>query len=96
MPQAAPRPQIRRPLSSSALSVLVLESGKSEVRESVSDDSLRADTPEGNVWTEETKKWLEFGEAVLKEVWSDARDYIHTSIHPKVRLRHLHVVRGER
>lgn len=91
MPHADPRPPLRRPLSSGALPPVILAEtsagGKykaADVRESLSDESLRADTPEGKVWTDEGRKWLEFGEAVLKEVWSDARDYLHTSIHPKV------------
>ncbi|XP_050721652.1 uncharacterized protein LOC127001296 [Eriocheir sinensis] len=89
MPHAEPRPQIRRPLSSIDLPPVVLPESsargdkQAEVRESLSDESLRADTPEEKVWTDEGRKWLEFGEAVLKEVWSDARDYLHTSIHPK-------------
>ncbi|XP_063869626.1 anoctamin-7-like isoform X3 [Scylla paramamosain] len=50
---------------------------------SASDDSGRDDSPERRDWTEEGRKWLELGEAVLKEVWSDARDYLQTNINPK-------------
>ncbi len=91
VPHSDPLPQIRRALSSCSFPPATppetsagREYKAAEVRESLSDESLRPDTPEEKVWTDEGRKWLEFGEAVLKEVWSDARDYLHTSIHPKV------------
>lgn len=103
MPDTGPRPTIRRPLSSIDLPPVILSEtspgGRNKsaaVRESLSDESLRADTPEEKMWADEGRKWLEFGEAVLKEVWSDARDYIHTSINPKVSPRQPRVLKVRR
>ena len=101
MPQAECVPLSRRPLSSGALPPVITRRdavgrrASAEVRVSNSDDdSLREDTPELKDWTEEGRKVLELGEAVLKEVWNDARDYIHTNIYPKVSPRRPRV-KGE-
>ncbi|KAG0721119.1 Anoctamin-7 [Chionoecetes opilio] len=54
-----------------------------EVRASLSEDSLKSESSDERDWTEGGRKWLHFGGTVLKEVWSDTRGYLHSSIHPK-------------